>query len=328
MTLTRAILFCSRRYNILSLKNSKLNSSHRIEASREELIPSKVKLYLDLIRLKRPFGVLFVLTPGMFSLALAAPPGSFPDPWLMLKFTVGAFLTRCSGCVINDALDRSFDAHVLRTANRPMAKNLISMKEAIILTTIMMMLAFCILLSFRSKICLLQGILCVPMMILYPLFKRFTYFTSVMLGITTSVGAFMGWSATNFDIAPSITIPLFLGCVAWAVFYDSIYGAQDMKYDQKINVKSVAIFLTKHKIEKLFLGGVVASCVVFWLISGYNSDQTWPYYLSLAGISAYFTWVIQRLDLYNTKTLPKIFISKKFTTRHLMCAYDDFVPSL
>ena len=84
--------------------------------------PPKWRPYAKLTRIDRPIGTWLLLYPGWWSIALAAPQGGFPDPFLLGLFGVGAFVMRSAGCTINDIWDRDFDAKVERTQNRPIGK--------------------------------------------------------------------------------------------------------------------------------------------------------------------------------------------------------------
>ncbi|KAF0992167.1 hypothetical protein HZS_5969 [Henneguya salminicola] len=266
---------------------------------------------MELIRFKNPTGVLFVFTPAAWSICLAAYPGQFPNILLMSKFALGSFLIRSSACIINDTLDKDIDAKVIRTSNRVMVKELVSLKEAIILTSVMMILAFLILLSLNN-ICILEGILCVPLMLTYPLFKRFTYWPQLMLGITTGMGSFMGWSAVHNNIEPLTTIPLFIGSASWTIFYDTIYGFQDMQCDKKAGIQSTSLLFTSYKIWKLILSLFPIISIFHWIIVGYNTNQTWPFYISLGIMSIYFYSVIKMIDISNSKKNLKLFRSNAF----------------
>ena len=79
--------------------------------------PSRLSLYLDLIRWNRPAGWLLLLWPTLAALWVAA--GGFPGWHLLAVFTLGTILMRSAGCCINDVADRDFDRHVKRTAQRP-----------------------------------------------------------------------------------------------------------------------------------------------------------------------------------------------------------------
>ena len=47
------------------------------------------------------------------SIALGAPAGQLPDPWLLTVFGTGAFVMRGAGCTINDMWDKVLVAEVV-----------------------------------------------------------------------------------------------------------------------------------------------------------------------------------------------------------------------
>ena len=51
---------------------------------------------------------------------------------IFVIFLLGTFVMRAAGCVINDFADREFDPHVRRTANRPLARGVVSPAEALV----------------------------------------------------------------------------------------------------------------------------------------------------------------------------------------------------
>jgi 4-hydroxybenzoate polyprenyltransferase len=86
--------------------------------------PSRLSLYLDLIRWNRPAGSYLLLWPTLSALWLAA--GGFPGWHLLAVFTLGTVLMRSAGCCVNDVADRDFDRHVKRTAERPVTRGAIT----------------------------------------------------------------------------------------------------------------------------------------------------------------------------------------------------------
>ena len=70
-----------------------------------------------------------LLWPTLSALWLAAH--GTPAWSLVLIFTVGTILMRSAGCAVNDWADRHFDAHVERTAGRPLAGGEIAAWEAL-----------------------------------------------------------------------------------------------------------------------------------------------------------------------------------------------------
>ena len=77
----------------------------------------------------RPVGALLLLWPTWWALWLAAQ--DFPPIGTLVIFTVGVWLMRSAGCVINDFADRKLDPEVQRTRDRPLAAGTVSTREAI-----------------------------------------------------------------------------------------------------------------------------------------------------------------------------------------------------
>ena len=87
--------------------------------------------YLALMRADKPVGTLLLLWPTLAALWFAAE--GFPPLGLIVVFTLGTFLMRSAGCVINDIADRKVDGHVARTAARPLATGAVSTRNAVLL---------------------------------------------------------------------------------------------------------------------------------------------------------------------------------------------------
>ena len=69
--------------------------------------------------------------PCTWSISLAAPPGTFPDIYMLGLFGLGSLLMRGAGCTINDMWDRDFDKRVERTKDRPLASGQVSQFQAL-----------------------------------------------------------------------------------------------------------------------------------------------------------------------------------------------------
>lgn len=96
---------------------------------------SRIDLYLRLIRFDRPIGTLLLLWPTLWALWLAA--GGVPEAKNLLIFTLGVFLMRSAGCVINDVADRKIDSKVARTKQRPLATGELATREALLLFAVL-----------------------------------------------------------------------------------------------------------------------------------------------------------------------------------------------
>ncbi|KAL0890923.1 hypothetical protein Bca101_014906 [Brassica carinata] len=72
-------------------------------------LPEGARGYAKLARLDKPIGTWLLAWPCMWSIALAADPGSLPSFKMMSLFGCGAILLRGAGCTINDLLDQDID---------------------------------------------------------------------------------------------------------------------------------------------------------------------------------------------------------------------------
>ena len=71
--------------------------------------------YFSLMRLHSLTGLWLVLFPSLSGIILASASLSWQAFFLLILFTIGAFLMRPAGCIINDIFDKEIDAHVERT---------------------------------------------------------------------------------------------------------------------------------------------------------------------------------------------------------------------
>ena len=80
-------------------------------------------------RMDKPIGTYLLLWPTYWALWIASD--GWPSLPLLLVFSLGVFIMRSAGCVINDYADREIDGKVERTHNRPLINGMMSSAEAI-----------------------------------------------------------------------------------------------------------------------------------------------------------------------------------------------------
>jgi 4-hydroxybenzoate polyprenyltransferase len=203
---------------------------------------------INLLRLYNPLPIFLLFYPCFFGLFLSQK-GNFQ--WkLAALFFVGATVMRSAGCLINDLFDKDLDIAVERTKNRPLASKSLSILSALIILGLLLSCSLFIL-SHLNINSILIGISAMPIVITYPLLKRFTYFPQVCLGIVWNIGILVSY----LNVSNHLTIELLLayvGCIFWTIGYDTIYAFSDIIDDKKIGVKSMAIFL-ENKNPKLWL---------------------------------------------------------------------------
>jgi 4-hydroxybenzoate polyprenyltransferase len=145
----------------------------------------------------------------------------------------GALMMRSAGCTINDLWDQDFDKRVERTKNRPLARGAITTTQALVFLGAQLACGLGVLLTFNTYSIVL-GLCSMPLVICYPLMKRFTYFPQAVLGMTFNWGVLVGWAAVHGSCAWSLVLPLYGSGICWTLVYDTLYGYQDRQDDLKI----------------------------------------------------------------------------------------------
>jgi len=269
---------------------------------------NQAKLFIDLTRLKKPIGFMLLFWPCAWGLTLAYDFSTslYIYFFYLTLFFLGSVLMRSAGCIVNDILDKEFDAKVSRTKNRPIASGKVSIKLGIFYSILLCFLALLVLLNFNSfTIILALGSM--PLAFTYPLMKRFTYWPQLFLGITFNYGLILGWTAINgkLEIAP---ILFYLGAIFWTLGYDTIYGYQDIKDDEIIGLKSTSIKFKGKAKEFLFV--CYAFVIIFFIVGGLKMNFHSSYYfLILIPFTHLFLYQIKIFDLNNPSSCLNAFKS-------------------
>ena len=221
---------------------------------------SKINLFIELTRLKRPIGFMLLFWPCLWGLTLVYNFNSNLLNYFFYStlFLSGAILMRSAGCIINDIADKNFDQKVERTKNRPIASGKVSVKLASIYAFILCSIAFLVLINF-NKLTILMALISMPLAFTYPLMKRITYWPQLFLGITFNYGLVLAWISISGEIS-IIPIIFYLGAIFWTLGYDTIYGFQDIKDDEIIGVKSTSIKFKNDPKKFLFISYCIFIC--------------------------------------------------------------------
>ena len=201
-----------------------------------------LKNFLILTRINKPTGIMLLMFPAIWSILIVLKEEI--DIYLILLFAYGSFIMRSAGCIINDIIDRKFDKNVKRTKSRPLVSENLEVTDAIILFIIFLSIGLSILLTLNPT-CILLGFIAFPLVLLYPLMKRYTYFPQLFLAIVFNFSILISWTAAK-GIFDNQSLLLYLACIFWTLGYDTIYAYQDKEDDKKIGVKSLAIYLEQN----------------------------------------------------------------------------------
>ncbi|MEO8186686.1 MAG: 4-hydroxybenzoate octaprenyltransferase [Burkholderiaceae bacterium] len=243
-------------------------------------VAARLPLYASLTRLDKPVGTLLLLWPTLTALWIAAD-GS-PSAVLVAIFVAGTFLMRSAGCAINDAADARFDSHVKRTADRVVARGLVSRSEALAVGAALAIGA-AVLLPFLNSAAVQLAFVAVVIAATYPLAKRFIPIPQLYLGVAFSFGIPMAFAAV-LGTVPMIGWLLMLANASWVIAYDTEYAMVDRDDDLRIGIKSSAIFFGRFDVI-----AVMASYIAFLsllVIIGSIISARWAFYAGCAVAAA------------------------------------------
>ncbi len=278
--------------------------------------PAWSRPYLRLSRADRPIGTWLLLLPCWWGLALAMlhdGQSRWFDLWIFVGCAIGAFLMRGAGCTWNDITDRHIDGKVARTASRPIPSGQVTSKQALAWLVMQALVSFCILLTFNWAAIAL-GVLSLLPVCIYPFAKRFTWWPQAFLGLAFNWGALLAWTAHSGSLGwPAVL--LYLGGIAWTLFYDTIYAHQDAEDDALIGVKSTALLFGKEtgKWLKRFLV-VTVSLIGLAVILAAKGGHPLAVLIALLGpwaMGAHMVWQMRMLDTGDGPGLVRLFRSNR-----------------
>jgi 4-hydroxybenzoate polyprenyltransferase len=210
-----------------------------------------------LLRWHKPAGRLILMLPALWAVFLAARGN---PPWILVGVLIlGSLATSALGCVVNDLWDRDIDPQVERTKNRPLAAKTLSWQVGLVVAAVALVaaagLAF-YLNPLSFGLCLGA----VPLIITYPLAKRFFPVPQLVLSLAWGFAVLISWTAVeaNLELA---TWELWTATVLWTLGFDTIYALADREDDRRIGINSSALFFgdfAPWAIGLCFLGTIIA----------------------------------------------------------------------
>jgi len=259
--------------------------------------------FIALMRIDKPIGTLLLLWPTYWALWLAAQ--GTPDLKVFIVFTLGVFVMRSAGCVINDFADRKIDGQVARTKGRPLATGVVSSKQALMLFFGLLAIAFLLVLSMNNLTIGLSFV-AVALAACYPFMKRYTHLPQVMLG------AAFGWSipmafAAQTNQLPAVCWLLFTANLAWTVAYDTLYAMVDRDDDLKIGVKSTAILFGRY--DRLMIGLLQATTLFCLIEVGLALQLSLYYYAAVLVAAALFVQQQWQVKIFDRDACFKAFLA-------------------
>ncbi|PQA81874.1 4-hydroxybenzoate octaprenyltransferase [Limnohabitans sp. TS-CS-82] len=259
----------------------------------------RLALYLDLIRWNRPAGWMLLLWPSLSALWLAA--GGWPGWHALAVFVLGTILMRSAGCCVNDVADREFDRHVKRTAQRPVTRGAVSVREALAVGAVLAALAFVLVLTTNAA-AVAWSFAALAVTLVYPYAKRHVSMPQAVLGVAFSFGipmafavvhgAGMAWQTLTFqalsNVVPWQAWALLAFNLFWVLAYDTEYAMVDRDDDLRIGMKTSAITLGRFDVAAVM--GFYAVYLAGWAFLLVDQQLGWPWGVALTAATAQALW--------------------------------------
>jgi 4-hydroxybenzoate polyprenyltransferase len=211
---------------------------------------------------------------------------------------------RSAGCWINDVADREFDKHVKRTAQRPVTRGAVSVREALSVGAVLALMAFGLVLT-TNPAAVAWSFVALAVTLFYPYAKRLVSMPQAVLGVAFSFGIPMAFAAVKgAGLAwHELTISAMTECVPWQAWallafnlfwvlaYDTEYAMVDRDDDLRIGMKTSAITLGRFDI--LAVMGFYAVFLGGWWALLQEQAFGWPWGMSLLVATAQVAWHFQ-----------------------------------
>ena len=286
------------------MNTPKTNNSDMVENGWWDALPNSYIKWIRLGRFDRPVGFWLLLLPGWWVLPLTNL-SLLECLKIMFIFLIGSIVMRAAGCTINDLWDKDIDKKITRTKNRPLAKGDISVNQALIFLLIMSLIGLICLYQLNTKTWFV-AISAIPLIIIYPLAKRFTKWPQVVLGLTFSWAVPTAWASASENWNLGIIL-IYFATVFWIIGYDTIYGCQDKNEDEKFGVKNSAVS------AKNFLSAFVSIsyilCFILLIVGGYFLQANYFWFLGVLICGLHLLFQVIKLQDLNKNHPLKIFKS-------------------
>jgi 4-hydroxybenzoate polyprenyltransferase len=199
---------------------------------------------------------------------------------------LGTVLMRSAGCCVNDVVDRDFDRHVKRTAQRPVTSGALPVKEALALGAVLALIAFALVLT-TNALTIALSFAALVVTLVYPYAKRFVSMPQAVLGVAFSFGIPMAFAAATGAL-PWVAWALLASNLFWVLAYDTEYAMVDRDDDLKIGMKTSAITLGRFDVAAVM--AFYALHLASWTALGWALGLRGVFLIGVAAAAAQALW--------------------------------------
>ena len=265
----------------------------------------KLKDISDLIVFKHS---VFAL-PFIFTAMIVSSKAINGSMWFGFKLFILGLLAAVSArnfaMAFNRYADRDIDKYNPRTANRPSVDGRIGAKNMQLFIALNALVFIVVAYMIND----LAFYLSVPILIIlggYSLFKRFSPYAHLVLGISLGLAPIAGVVAIQESI-PMWSVLLSIGVMYWVAGFDLLYSLQDMEYDKANGLFSIPSRFGQDAtffISRLFH----AQTVLFWLLFVMNAELGFFAYVGVV-VAAVVLFFEHRIVLKDFSKIDRAFFT-------------------
>ena len=247
--------------------------------------------------------------PFIFIAMIVASKADSGSMWFGFKLLflglLAAVSARNFAMAFNRYADRDIDKHNPRTATRPSVDGRIGLSNMQLFIALNALLFIFVAYLIND----LAFSLSIPILIIlggYSLFKRFSPYANLVLGLSLGLAPIAGVVAVSQSI-PLWSVLLSFGVMFWVAGFDLLYSLQDMEYDKANGLFSIPSIYGKEAtffISRLFH----ALTILFWFLFVVGAGLGFMAYMGVA-VSAIILILEHRIVIQDFTKIDRAFFT-------------------
>jgi len=229
-----------------------------------------------------------------------------------IYLVLGVFFLASGSSALNECQESDYDAKMPRTMNRPIPTGKLSLKEAVIISSIFCFIGLSILYySFGTVTALLGAINLVWYNVIYTYLKRVSSFAVVPGSMVGAIPAFMGWTAGGGYVFEPAIIFIAFYLFIWQIPHFWLLMLKYGKEYEDAGFKTINQAVTAGNLKLVIFAWVIATSFSSIIVPLFLVNISLPFFLIIFALNLGFIAIFTKLSFGNVAELNfrKSFVS-------------------